>query len=223
MSHSASTADRSRPQSFPGRYQVAVYGMLPEAPAPLVNQSRDDVQLVRAAVEGARHHRYHPLPAGRARRPLDCTDELQRVAGAPSLERITVPAGSTFAGCQLLRVTTAAKTAALPAALGIGFYAADTTGGQFSANLGRLVPTTELKTVGNAELKSGAARRAPRVRGARQLQVGPGHQRRQAAQAVHGLRRRAAAHPLPQLGSDRGQLRARGPDRQLDRGAEVLR
>ncbi|MGH3118494.1 MAG: hypothetical protein ACRDQ2_15560, partial [Gaiellales bacterium] len=42
-----------RPQTFPARYQVAVYGVLPERPTPVVNQSRDDVQLVRAVVAGA--------------------------------------------------------------------------------------------------------------------------------------------------------------------------
>jgi outer membrane protein assembly factor BamB len=144
----------ARPHIFPKRYQVAVYGMLAEQPAPIVDQSRDDVQLVRATVEDS------PAIDTQNCRPsaaqtLDCTDELQRVADAPSLERITVPAGSTLAGCQLLRVTTAAKTAALPAALGIGFYAAATTLGQVSNNIGRLVQKNDLKSVGSAMLKSG--------------------------------------------------------------------
>jgi hypothetical protein len=143
-----------RPQALPGRYQVAVYGMLPDRPTPVVNQSRDDVQLVRAAVEGAVTVDTARCRPGLAE-TLDCTQELQRTAGAPSLERVTVPAGSTFAGCQLLRVTTVAKTSALPAAVGIGFYSSDTTSGQFSADQGRLVPRSDLKMVGAATLKNG--------------------------------------------------------------------
>ena len=146
----------ARPQQFPARYQVVVYGMLTDSPAPLVNQSRDDVQLVTASTEA--------LPAidiASCRQTeadsLDCTQELKRVAGAPSLAQLTVPAGYTFAGCQLARVTTAAKTSALPGSLGIGFYAADTTAGQLSADHGRRSPSAELKAVGNAVLKSGRA------------------------------------------------------------------
>lgn len=144
----------ARPQALPARYQIAVYGMLPDRPTPVVNQSRDDVQFVRAAVEGAVTVDTARCRAGIAE-TLDCTQELQRVAGAPSLERVTIPAGSTFAGCQLLRVTIAAKTAALPAAVGIGFYSSDTTSGQFSADHGRLVPRSDLKVVGAATLTNG--------------------------------------------------------------------
>jgi hypothetical protein len=142
-----------RPQAFPARYQVVVYGLLPAPPA-RVDQSRDDVQLVSAAVAAPvapDTSRCRPAAA----QTLDCTEELQRLTGAPSLERVVVPAGYDFAGCRALRVTTAAKQAALPGAVGIGFYSADVTTGQFSANLGRLVPTSALKAVGNAVLKNG--------------------------------------------------------------------
>jgi hypothetical protein len=146
----------ARPQQFPARYRVAVYGMLADSPSPVVNQSRDDVQLVRAAMEAL-----PVLDTARCRQAeadsLDCTDELKRVVNAPSLARLMVPSGYTFAGCQLARITTAAKTAALPTALGIGFYAADTTAGQFSADHGRRSSSTELKVIGDAVLKSGQA------------------------------------------------------------------
>ena len=86
-----------RPQTFPARYQVAVYGLLPEPAARVVNQSRDDVQLVRAAVGDA-----VTLDASRCRpddaQSLDCTDELGRSAGAPSLERLIVPGGLRLRG-----------------------------------------------------------------------------------------------------------------------------
>jgi len=143
-----------RPKSFPTRYQVVVYGVLPERPTPVVNQSREDVQLVRAAVEGAATVDTTRCHQGLGQ-TLDCTDELGRSASAPSLERISVPAGYNFAGCQLLRVTTASKTAALGSALGIGFYAAQTTAGQFSVDQGRLVPDSALKKVGDGVLKNG--------------------------------------------------------------------
>jgi hypothetical protein len=162
-----------RPQSFPARYQVVVYGMLPEPLLPTVNQSRDDVQLLRAAVEGDLR-----LDTARCRpsiaQTFDCTEELERVAGAPSLERVSVPIGHTFAGCQLMRVTTAAKTAALPAALGIGFYAADTSAGQFSADFGRLVSSNALKTAGNAVLKNGQPAMLHEFAAIVNCEVGPG-------------------------------------------------
>jgi hypothetical protein len=145
-----------RPQTFPARYQVAVYGLLPEPAPQVVNQSRDDVQLVRAGVgDRVALDASHCRPADA--QSLDCTDEIGRAAGAPSLERLIVPAGYDFAGCRLLRVTTATNKAALPAALGIGFYAAANTGNQLSVNLGRLVPSDSLKAVGEGVLKNGQA------------------------------------------------------------------
>jgi outer membrane protein assembly factor BamB len=143
-----------RPQVFPGRYQVAVYGMLPEAPTPVVDQNRDDVQLVRAEVDGGVTVDMSRCRPGTAD-TRDCTQELQRTAGAPSLQQVIVPAASNFAGCQVLRVTTAVKNAALDGALGIGFYSADTNEGQFSADHGRRVPAKELKPVGKGTLKNG--------------------------------------------------------------------
>ena len=85
-----------------------------------------------------------------------------------------IPAGSALTGCQVLRVTTAAKATALPAALGIGFYAADTTVGQFGANVGRLVPTSALKKVGDGTLKSGQPAVLNEFAGLVNCQLGPG-------------------------------------------------
>ncbi|MEJ8849505.1 hypothetical protein [Variovorax rhizosphaerae] len=146
----------ARPQQFPARYQVVVYGLLPPRPTETVNQPGKDVRLLRAATG--------PLPAiDLARcvvadgRSLDCTDELTRVARAPALERLLVPTGNTFAGCQLARVTVATSTAAMQTALAIGFYAADVTAGQFSADHGRRNPAADLKVTGQATLKGGQA------------------------------------------------------------------
>jgi hypothetical protein len=144
-----------RPQTFPRRYQVVVYGILPERPTPVANQTRDDVQLLRAAVGGNAAVDPTHCEVGDAQ-TLDCTEELQRTAGAPSIEQVLVPQGYDFAGCRVLRVTTVAKSAAIPGAVGIGFYSAETTPGQLSADHGRLVPRDTLKSVGNAVLKSGA-------------------------------------------------------------------
>jgi hypothetical protein len=144
----------ARPQAFPARYQVVVYGVLAAPAPPVVNQDRDDVQLVRAVMAGP-----VGMDIARCRQAtadsLDCTGELQRVAGAPSLEQVLVPNGYAFAGCRLLRVTTAAKTAAVADTLGIGFYAADVVAGQFSANHGRRVSKDALKSAGSGVLKSG--------------------------------------------------------------------
>ena len=143
-----------RPQQFPARYQVAVYGRLPPGPISIIDQSRDDVQLLEAATVA--------LPAIDLARcasadgaSLDCTAELQRAAGAPAFERLLVPAGYGFAGCELARVTVASKTGALPSAIAIGFYAADVTIGQFSADHGRRSLAVDLKQTGIATLKNG--------------------------------------------------------------------
>ncbi|MBA2352002.1 MAG: hypothetical protein H0V78_09530 [Burkholderiales bacterium] len=144
----------ARPQTFPKRYQVVVYGMFAEQPAPIIDQSRDDVQLVHATVEDSPAMNMQNCRPSAAQ-TLDCTDELERVANAPSLERITVPAGSTLAGCQLLRVTTVVNDAAIANSLGIGFYSAEATLGQLSNNIGRLVQKSDLRSAGPAVLKNG--------------------------------------------------------------------
>jgi len=79
----------------------------------------------------------------------------KRLADAPALERLLVPPGYSFAGCQLARVTLASKTGALPTALAIGFYASDVTGGQFSVDHGRRSLAADLKVTGTATLKNG--------------------------------------------------------------------
>ena len=72
-----------RPQRFPARYQVVVYGMIPDATPAIVNQSRNDVHLVSAEVAGP-----VTIDRGRCRagdgQTLDCTAELARTAGAPA-------------------------------------------------------------------------------------------------------------------------------------------
>jgi len=145
---------QQRPQRFPARYQVAVYGLLPPGPAQTVDQSKPDVQLVQATTEA--------LPAIDLARcqtansgSLDCTAELQRVAGAPSLETLMVPPGYDFAECQLARITLASNSAALAASRAIGFYASDVTGGQFSIDHGRRTAAADLKASGQATLKGG--------------------------------------------------------------------
>jgi hypothetical protein len=162
-----------RPQAFPRRYQVVVYGILPEHPTPVVDQSRDDVQLLKAAIGGATAIDPTRCEVGDAQ-ALDCTEELQRSAGAPSLERVIVPEGYDFAGCHVLRVTTVAKTVALPQTVGIGFYSAETTGGQFSVDHGRLVPRDTLKSVGGAVLKNGEQAELHEFVGLVNCSAGPG-------------------------------------------------
>jgi hypothetical protein len=97
-----------RPNQTPGLYYVAVYGLLPHAPheKTIVNKDDDDVTVSKAVATA-------PLvldlagcvPAGPGN--LDCTQALATKFGAPSLHQVIVPVGGSFAGCNLLRVTTA--------------------------------------------------------------------------------------------------------------------
>lgn len=147
-------AGGGRPQQLPGRYYIAVYGLLDDKPFDVINQDRADITVLRAAAEG-------PLNLDSSRCPrlddgtADCTAEFERTQGAPSLHRVMVPQGHAFPGCRLLRVTTASKTIAARNSANLGFYSADATGGQLSASRGWTIAKTKLKEVGFATLQSG--------------------------------------------------------------------
>ena len=83
----------NQPTQFPANYSVAVYGALaPDAPQPpVVNQSRDDVTVVRATTEPLTLDRSlcTAIDAG----AVDCTAALQQAAGG----RAKPPPGKTFA------------------------------------------------------------------------------------------------------------------------------
>ena len=132
--------DAPRPTQFPPHYYVAVYGLLPATPAPVVvNQDRDDVTVVRAATSplGLALKQCTPIDGV----SVDCTDALTQSAGAPSLHRLVFAANQTLDGCALLRVTTASKTSGLDNASGIGFWSAQAAdGNQAAENSGRFVP-----------------------------------------------------------------------------------
>ena len=67
-------------------------------------------------------------------------------------------ATSDAAGCSLLRVTTAAKNSGLQDATAIGFWSTQAlAGNQAAEDAGRLIPKAQLKAVGTATLKNGAA------------------------------------------------------------------
>ena len=76
-----------------------------------MNQDRDDVTVTRAVTgaAAARHRACPPADPGN----VDCTARLGQQFGAPSLHTVIVPAGQSFAGCGLLRVTTASKQTGL--------------------------------------------------------------------------------------------------------------
>lgn len=146
----------ARPSSFPRNYYVAVYGLIDPVPAPvMVNQDRDDVTVVRAHTA--------PLALGPNQCTaidgvsVDCTEALTQVTGAPSLHRVVFGASQTFAGCLLLRVTTAGKDTGLANSTGIGFWSAQVAAGnQAAEDSGRFVPKARLKAVGTATLVNGA-------------------------------------------------------------------
>jgi outer membrane protein assembly factor BamB len=146
----------ARPLQFPRNYFVAVYGLLPLAPAPtVVDQNRDDVTVLRAATE--------PLKLGPNQCSgvdgvsVDCTAAIAQAAGAPSFHRALFGATQNFGGCALLRVTTVSRDGALANTTGIGFWSAQQTDGNVAPeNSGRFVPKAALKAVGTTVLRNGA-------------------------------------------------------------------
>jgi hypothetical protein len=164
----------ARPTQFPGNYYVAVYGLLPAAPAQtVVDQDRDDVTVVRASTE--------PLQLGPNQCTgidgvsVDCTDAITQLTGAPSLHRAVLGATQNFGGCALLRVTTASKNDGLANTTGIGFWSAQETEGNVAPeNSGRFVPKAALKAVGTAVLQSGAPSTLHEFVGIVNCQIGGG-------------------------------------------------
>lgn len=155
---------------------VAVYGLLPNAPAAeIVNQDRDDVTVVRASTT--------PLALNTANctavdgNSMDCTDALAQAAGAPGFHRVLVAANANLAACALLRVTTASKNAALANTTGIGFWSASIAGGNITAeDSGRFVAKAKLKAVGTATLRGGAAATLHEFAGVVNCNTGAGQQ-----------------------------------------------
>ena len=106
---------KPHPQQFPQRYYVAVYGPLPHPPhlKPIVNQGRDDITVVSASAAAELTPNTDACPPADPGN-VDCTAALSQRFGAPSLHTLIVPAGYDFAGCNLLRVTIAAKRPVSP-------------------------------------------------------------------------------------------------------------
>lgn len=147
----------ARPTQFPARYYVAVYGLLPHGDhaKPIINQDREDVTVTQATATAPLQLDTNACPPADPGN-IDCTAVLARQVGAPSLHAVVVPSDYTFAGCNLLRVTTASKQTGLANATGIGWYAAEATAGSQAMTSGRFVPKEQLKQIGTATLKSGA-------------------------------------------------------------------
>jgi hypothetical protein len=211
-----------RPQAFPTRYQVVVYGPLTDPSVPVVNQSRDDVQLVEATVGGS-----VSIDVSRCRQAtaetLDCTDELSRIAGAPSLEALTVPTGHRFDGCRMARVVTVVKSAAIQNTLGIGFYAADATAGQLSQNHGRLIPSAELKNVGDAVTKSGHAAKLHEFAALVDCELAPGVAARKQFKPYADFAGGPPRATFRNWDPIAGNYALGGSSTRIDRRAEVLR
>ena len=87
---------------------------------------------------------------------VDCTAAVEQAVGAPAFHRVVLASGQNVMGCALLRVTTASKNAALATASGIGFWSAQATDGNQSAeDSGRFVPKTAFRLTGAAMLRNG--------------------------------------------------------------------
>jgi hypothetical protein len=148
----------NRPAQFPRNYYVTVYGVdaAPPPPREVVNQTSEDVSVVRAATEPLilDTTTCNQIDAG----SLDCTDALVKKVGRPSLQKVILAPQQSVAGCALLRVTAAGKNDGLRNATGIGFYSSQAlAGNQAAEDSGRFVPSAKLASVGNGNLKDGAA------------------------------------------------------------------
>ncbi len=146
-----------RPAQLPARHYVAVYGLLPNPPhqKPIVNQGGEDVAVTKAGATPPFTLNAGVCPPADPGN-VDCTAALSQALGAPSLHNVIVPSGYDFAGCEVLRVTTASKQGGLANATGIGWYSAEATAGAQAMTTGRFVPIVELKEVGTATLKNGS-------------------------------------------------------------------
>jgi len=146
-----------RPTQFPANYYVAVFGMqaAPVVAATVVDQDKDDVALVRATTGPLILDMSKCTPLGAE--SVECTDALSQTAGAPSFHHVIMAANQNLSTCKLVRVTAAAKNAALPTAAGIGFWSTQALGGNTAAeNAGRLIAKDQLKQSGSATLKDGS-------------------------------------------------------------------
>jgi hypothetical protein len=146
----------NRPTQFPANYSVAVYGVMPPAPPHqmVVNQSSDDVAVVRAATEPL------TLDAATCQKvdasTIDCTAALSQKLGRPALFHSILPANQNPAQCSLLRVTAAAKNDGLNNGTGIGFWSSQAlAGNQAAEDSGQFTPKAQLPSAGAATLKSG--------------------------------------------------------------------
>ncbi|MEA2757785.1 MAG: hypothetical protein QOH65_398 [Methylobacteriaceae bacterium] len=146
-----------QPRQFPRNYYVAVYGLNPPTPGPrpVVNQTNNDIAVVRVAVtplnlDKALCSRLDPAGT------LDCTEALAMNAQAPSFHRVLFGSTQDLSTCNLVRVTTASRNATLPAATGIGFWSSQAVGANLAAeDSGRFSEKPNLKQVGTATLANG--------------------------------------------------------------------
>jgi outer membrane protein assembly factor BamB len=146
------------PTGLAARHYIAVYGLLPPPPKPkpVVNQESDDVTVLKArATETLALSVASCKTASTG--TLDCTAALETKYGAPSIHTFIVPRTYDFAGCNLLRLTTASKQGARSVTSGMGWYAADATGGSQAMTSGRFVPPGRFKQVGTGVLKADAS------------------------------------------------------------------
>jgi hypothetical protein len=145
-----------RPTQPPGRYYVAVYGLLPNTPAPkpIISQASDDLTVSKAKALEPLALTTNSCSAGNAG-TVDCTAALEQKYGAPSIHSVIVPKSYNFAGCNLLRITTASKQGALTETSGIGWYAAEATAGSQAMTSGRFITPDKFKQSGTATLKVG--------------------------------------------------------------------
>ena len=142
------------PNTRPANYYLTVYGLLPPAvePKPVVNKDSDDITVVRARITEAVKLSTTDCSAA-STGSVDCTALLEKKYAAPSVHTLIVPSGYDWAGCSLVRITTASKQGARDVTSGVGWYAAEATAGSQSMTSGRFVQPAMFKQVASAVLK----------------------------------------------------------------------
>jgi hypothetical protein len=212
-----------QPRKFPQHYYVAVYGVDPPNPAarPVVNQTRNDITVVRVELTplSLDTSACSRLDAG----TMDCTEALAQGAQAPSFHRLLIGVNQDLSTCDLVRVTTASRDAALPTSSGVGFWSSQALGANLAAeDSGRFTEKGGLKQVGTGTLANGDPASLHQFAGVSNCGL-PNADRLTRLFKPFMRFENATNGPIFQNWDVFSNYEIKGPDTQLDRSGQVLR
>jgi hypothetical protein len=212
-----------QPTKFPQHYYVAVYGVDPPNPAarPVVNQTRNDITVVRVEVTPLN------LDATACSRldtgTLDCTEALAQSAQAPSFHRVLIGVNQDLSTCDLVRVTTASRNAAMPTSSGVGFWSSQVLGANLAAeDSGRFTEKGGLKQTGAATLANGDSASLHQFVGVSNCALS-GTDRLTRLFKPFMRFENASNGPIFQNWDVSANYEIKGPETQFDRSGQVLR